>query len=98
MRLTGESREGGDRKKNDLNGIEDRFQQQHKFKQQLIEKVTVKETSTTSNQHKHPNLASPNVEIDFINKKLPKELIIRIFSYLDIISLCRCAQVSKVSS
>jgi hypothetical protein len=35
-------------------------------------------------------------EIDMINKKLPKELIIRIFSYLDIIDLCRCAQVSKV--
>lgn len=30
-----------------------------------------------------------------INKKLPKELILRIFSYLDVVSLCRCAQVSK---
>lgn len=30
-----------------------------------------------------------------INKKLPKELILRIFSFLDIVSLCRCAQVSK---
>ncbi|GIY02274.1 hypothetical protein CEXT_427671 [Caerostris extrusa] len=31
-----------------------------------------------------------------INKKLPKELLLRIFfSYLDVISLCRCAQVSK---
>ena len=95
MRLTGEAREGGDRKKNDLN--EDKFQQQHKIKQQLIEKTAVKETSTTLNQHKHSNLAIPNVEIDFINKKLPKELIIRIFSHLDIISLCRCAQVSKLS-
>ena len=36
------------------------------------------------------------LEIDLINKILPKELIIRVFSYLDIISLCRCAQVSKV--
>lgn len=35
------------------------------------------------------------LDIDFINKKLPKELIIRIFSYLDINSLCRCACVSK---
>jgi hypothetical protein len=39
---------------------------------------------------------SDALEIDLINKILPKELIIRVFSYLDIISLCRCAQVSKV--
>jgi F-box/leucine-rich repeat protein 2/20 len=30
-----------------------------------------------------------------INKKLPKELLLRIFSYIDVVSLCRCAQVSK---
>ncbi|XP_018899418.2 uncharacterized protein [Bemisia tabaci] len=30
-----------------------------------------------------------------INKKLPRELLLRIFSYLDVVSLCRCAQVSK---
>lgn len=30
-----------------------------------------------------------------INRKLPKELLLRIFSHLDVISLCRCAQVSK---
>jgi len=30
-----------------------------------------------------------------INRKLPKELLLRVFSYLDIISLCRSAQVSK---
>lgn len=35
-------------------------------------------------------------EFDLINKKLPKELLIRIFSFLDIITLCRCAQVCKV--
>jgi hypothetical protein len=35
------------------------------------------------------------VEADLINKILPKELLIRIFSYLDVVSLCRCAQVSK---
>uniref|UniRef100_A0A8C7XBN7 F-box and leucine-rich repeat protein 2 n=1 Tax=Oryzias sinensis TaxID=183150 RepID=A0A8C7XBN7_9TELE len=27
--------------------------------------------------------------------KLPKELLLRIFSYLDVVTLCRCAQVSK---
>lgn len=30
-----------------------------------------------------------------INQKLPKELLLRIFSYLDVLALCRCAQVSK---
>lgn len=30
-----------------------------------------------------------------INKKLPKELLLRIFSYLNVVELCRCAQVSK---
>ena len=28
-----------------------------------------------------------------INKMLPKELLLRIFSFLDVVSLCRCAQV-----
>ncbi|KAF5281808.1 hypothetical protein FQA39_LY05022 [Lamprigera yunnana] len=37
-----------------------------------------------------------NEDEAFINKKLPKELILRIFSYLDVVSLCRCAQVSKL--
>ncbi|XP_078233697.1 F-box/LRR-repeat protein 2 isoform X2 [Pogona vitticeps] len=36
-----------------------------------------------------------NDEEGLINKKLPKELLLRIFSFLDIITLCRCAQVSK---
>ena len=36
-------------------------------------------------------------EEDLINRKLPRELIIRVFSYLDIVSLCRSACVSKVS-
>lgn len=31
-----------------------------------------------------------------INKKLPKELLLRIFSFLDVVTLCRCAQVSRV--
>lgn len=30
-----------------------------------------------------------------INQKLPKELLLRIFSFLDVVALCRCAQVSK---
>ena len=30
-----------------------------------------------------------------INRRLPRELLLRVFSYLDIISLCRSAQVRK---
>ena len=30
-----------------------------------------------------------------INRKLPKELLLRIFSHLDVVSLCRCAQVKQ---
>ncbi|CAF0843962.1 unnamed protein product [Adineta steineri] len=33
--------------------------------------------------------------ICLLDTKLPKELILRIFSFLDYQSLCRCAQVSK---
>lgn len=34
-------------------------------------------------------------QTDLINSMLPKELILKIFSFLDIVSLCRCAQVCK---
>lgn len=30
-----------------------------------------------------------------ITKNLPREILLRIFSFLDVISLCRCAQVSE---
>jgi hypothetical protein len=33
-----------------------------------------------------------NSQPALINRVLPKELILRVFSYLDIVSLCRCAQ------
>ena len=33
-----------------------------------------------------------------INRRLPRELLLRVFSYLDIISLCRSAQVQKRES
>lgn len=29
-----------------------------------------------------------------ITKRLPREILLRIFSFLDVVSLCRCAQVS----
>ena len=61
--------------------------------------------TTHSKQHKaaaNGNSSNNNgsdvvkqVTVDMINKQLPRELIIRIFSFLDIVSLCRCAQVSK---
>ena len=31
-----------------------------------------------------------------INTRLPKELLLRVFSYLDIVTLCRCARVCRV--
>ncbi|XP_028415799.1 F-box/LRR-repeat protein 20-like [Dendronephthya gigantea] len=34
--------------------------------------------------------------IGLINRKLPGELVLRVFSFLDVVSLCRCAQVSKL--
>ncbi|OXB83232.1 UNVERIFIED_CONTAM: hypothetical protein H355_001984 [Colinus virginianus] len=41
------------------------------------------------------NQVFSNNDEALINKKLPKELLLRIFSFLDIVTLCRCAQVSK---
>ncbi|KAI6241499.1 Leucine Rich repeat-containing domain protein [Aphelenchoides fujianensis] len=41
-------------------------------------------------------LPSQNDQPALINRVLPKELILRIFSYLDIVSLCRCAQVCRI--
>ncbi|VDP32343.1 unnamed protein product [Soboliphyme baturini] len=32
---------------------------------------------------------------NLINRKLPKELLLKIFSHLDVLSLCRCAQVCR---
>lgn len=40
-------------------------------------------------------LTTYNIPEDEISKKLPKEILLRILSYLDVISLCRCAQVSQ---
>lgn len=54
----------------------------------------------------HSNGAGPGADDGALNEsskalietKLPKELILRIFSFLDVVSLCRSAQVSKVSN
>lgn len=45
-------------------------------------------SSTTSNNNYV-------VSEDEISKKLPKEILLRILSYLDVVSLCRCAQVRE---
>jgi hypothetical protein len=37
------------------------------------------------------------IEQDLINNTLPRELLLRIFSFLDVISITRCAQVCKVN-
>jgi hypothetical protein len=50
--------------------------------------------ATTSNW-KLSKVFSDNDEA-LINRKLPKELLLRIFSHLDVVSLCRCAQVQML--
>ena len=40
-------------------------------------------------------MESESDDFALINEKLPRELLLKIFSFLDVISLCRCAQVSK---
>lgn len=36
-----------------------------------------------------------NSDDALINRKLPRELLLRILSYLDVVALCRCAQVCR---
>lgn len=49
-------------------------------------------SSSASNGFNGNGCVSP----DLINQKLPKELLLRIFSALDVQSKCRCAQVCQV--
>lgn len=46
-------------------------------------------------KHDEGDIRADPTPTDLINTMLPKELILKIFSFLDIVSLCRCAQVSK---
>ena len=48
--------------------------------------------SSSSSTWKMSRVFSESDE-SLINRKLPKELLLRIFSWLDIVALCRCAQV-----
>ena len=52
--------------------------------------------SSTMNNTQIEQLLDENISL--LDKKLPKEVLLRIFSFLDYQSLCRCAQVSKVNS
>ncbi|CAB4066874.1 FBXL2_20 [Lepeophtheirus salmonis] len=51
--------------------------------------------STANSWSKLGNRVFGEGDESLINRKLPKELLLRIFSHLDVVSLCRCAQVSK---
>lgn len=66
--------------------------------QDQSEVVSMLKGNETENLENRMETENQSVEQNLINKKLPKELIIRIFSYLDLVSLCRCAQVSKVKT
>lgn len=95
----------------DLNSSEAKYlhkTQEHLLNHNKVNEVNEKFKETTSFGNKNKaaldgeNLAASvqlidiKPDINLINKRLPKELIIRIFSFLDIVSLCRSACVSKV--
>ena len=78
----------------DLNNLVDKEMTQN----QSITGSTNLLNKLSSPDEEEPNASTSKepIEFDLINKMLPKELLIRIFSHLDTVSLCRCAQVSKV--
>lgn len=53
-------------------------------------------TTTAAFNNINSSPASSSSTEDEISKKLPKEILLRILSYLDVVSLCRCAQVSNI--
>ena len=65
----------------------------------VIEPICFRNGSSGSNLHpttqwKITRVFSEHDEA-LINRKLPRELLLRAFSYLDVVSLCRAAQVSR---
>lgn len=46
-----------------------------------------------NNKLKYQQIAYVDPDDSEITRRLPREILLRIFSYLDVISLCRCAQV-----
>jgi F-box/leucine-rich repeat protein 2/20 len=78
------------------------FPQSHQLITTLNGSVATSQTlSTTATFNNNINSSASNGSAnvagseDEISKKLPKEILLRILSYLDVVSLCRCAQVSK---
>lgn len=75
------------------------FPQSHQLITTLNGSVPTTQTLTTTAAFNSINSSSASssnytVSEDEISKKLPKEILLRILSYLDVVSLCRCAQVS----
>lgn len=76
------------------------FPQSHQLITTLNGSVPTTQTLTTTAAFNNLNSSSASssnytVSEDEISKKLPKEILLRILSYLDVVSLCRCAQVSN---
>lgn len=76
------------------------FPQSHQLITTLNGSVPTTQTLTTTAAFNNINSSSASssnyaVSEDEISKKLPKEILLRILSYLDVVSLCRCAQVSN---
>lgn len=40
----------------------------------------------------------PDIDDLELTRNLPREILLRIFSYLDVVSLCRCAQVKLIKT
>lgn len=77
------------------------FPQSHQLITTLNGSVPTTQTLTTTAAFNNINSSSASgsnytVSEDEISKKLPKEILLRILSYLDVVSLCRCAQVSII--
>ena len=75
------------------------YPQSHQLITTLNGSVPTTHTLTTTAAFNHINSSAASsstytVSEDEISKKLPKEILLRILSYLDVVSLCRCAQVS----
>jgi hypothetical protein len=86
------------------------FPQSHQLITTLNGSVTTSQTLSTTTaafnnnlnhlngggNHCNSNNNNNNNSEDEITKKLPKEILLRILSYLDVVSLCRCAQVLDI--
>lgn len=79
------------------------FPQSHQLITTLNGSVATSQTLSTTatfNNNINSSASNGNANVagseDEISKKLPKEILLRILSYLDVVSLCRCAQVKLI--